>query len=110
VSVLSASASKDNDAILLSVKNKQLVFSMTSEAGGTDEYPVDLTGSDNLEAFPADGASVGFSHLLGFCDHFSLDTLRLEVHFKGKGGFFAFRKGTSDEDANVYYSVVVWRT
>ena len=110
VSVLSASASKDNDAVLLSVKNKQLVFSMTSEAGGTDEYPVDLTGSDNLEAFPVDGASVGFSHLLGFCDHFSLDTLRLEVHFKGKGGFFAFRKGTSDEDANVYYSVVVWRT
>lgn len=110
VSVLSASASKDNEAILLSVKDKQLVFSMPSEAGGTDEYPVDLTASENLDKFPVDGASVGFSHLLGFCDHFALDTLRLEVHFKGKGGFFAFRKGTSEEDANSYYTVVVWRT
>ncbi len=110
VNVLSASASKDNEAILLSVKGKQLVFSMTSEAGGTDEYPVDLTASENLEAFPVDGASVGFGHLLGFCDHFSLDNLRLEVHFKGKGGFFAFRKGTSGDDANSYYTVVVWRT
>lgn len=110
VNVLSASASKDNEAILLSVKDKQLVFSMPSEAGGTDEYPVDLSASENLEAFPVDGASVGFSHLLGFCDHFALDNLRLEVHFKGKGGFFAFRKGTSEEDVNSYYTVVVWRT
>lgn len=110
VNVLSASASKDNEAILLSVKGKQLVFSMTSEAGGTDEYPVDLTASEGLDTFPVDGASVGFGHLLGFCDHFSLDNLRLEVHFKGKGGFFAFRKGTSGDDANSYYTVVVWRT
>jgi DNA polymerase III sliding clamp (beta) subunit (PCNA family) len=110
VSVLSASASKDNEAIFLSARNGQLVFSMTSEAGGTDEYPVDLTASQGLNKFPPDGASVGFAHLLGFCDHFSLDTLRLEVHFKGKGGFFAFRKGTSEEDGNSYYTVVVWRT
>lgn len=110
VNVLSASASKDNDAVLLSVKGGKLVFSMPSEAGGTDEYPVDLTGSEGADNFPADGASVGFGPLLGFCDHFSLDTLRLEVHFKGKGGFFAFRKGTSADDVNSYYTVVVWRT
>jgi DNA polymerase III sliding clamp (beta) subunit (PCNA family) len=109
INVLSASASKDNDAILLSVRNKQLIFAMTSEAGGADEYPVDLTASNAVDQFPAEGATVGFGHLLGFCDHFALDNLRLEVHFKGKGGFFAFRQGTSTDDANSYYTVVVWR-
>jgi DNA polymerase III sliding clamp (beta) subunit (PCNA family) len=112
INVLSASARKDNERTRISAKNGNIVLSMECEAGGEDQYEISPVSASGLDEFPTEGFSVDYPHVLGFVEHFSLDTLPLEIHRKGKGGYVAFRRGTSegDTDTNSYFSVVVWRT
>jgi len=110
INVLSASSRKDNERTRFTTRKGNIVLSMECEAGGEDEYEITPSSSSGLDEFPAEGFSVDYPHILGFIDHFSLDTLPLEVHRKGKGGYVAFRRGTTEEDGNSYFSVVVWRT
>jgi DNA polymerase III sliding clamp (beta) subunit (PCNA family) len=115
INVLSASSTKGNERISFrtslsgtSLSGQSIILSMTSEAGGEDEYPIELSGSEGLEKFPEDGFTVDYGHLLGLISHFNLNSLDLEVFRKGKGGYVAFRRGVKNE--NSYFSVIVWRT
>ena len=112
ISVLSASSTKGNERLTFraGLSGQSVILSMTSEAGGEDEYPIELSGYEGMENFPEDGFTVDYGHLLGLISHFNLDALDIEVFRKGKGGYIAFRRGGKESNENSYFSVIVWRT
>jgi len=87
-----------------------VILSMSSEAGGDDEYPVPCSSLENADVFSEEGFVVDYSYLLGIIDHFGLGDLNLGVNRRGKGGFVAFRHAETfgSTDSN-YHTVVVWR-
>ncbi len=110
VAVLSASAPKDNTNVRVRSNGEGVVLSMSSEAGGDDEYPVPCSAMENSDVFAEEGFVVDYPYILGIIDHFGLGDLNLGVNRRGKGGFIAFRHaeqfGASDSN---YHTVVVWR-
>lgn len=112
VNVLQASAPKGHDSVTFSWNDKteKVVLSMPSVAGGNDEYPLALTEFEEIgEKF--DTFTIDFPYLRSISSTFSLDTLSLGVHKMGRGGYTSFKHTDSeDENSNIYYAVIVWRT
>ena len=107
ISVLLASAPKGHESVTFKCSSDQVSLSMPSEAGGRDEYPLSLaslTGGEEYEF------TIDFPYLQGIAETFGLDSLSLGLNRRGRGGFVAFRSEDEGENANCYYTVIVWRT
>jgi len=109
LAVLSASAPKNHESVRVRYVDNSLVLSMPSEAGGEDEYILTTNNVENGELFE-EGFVVDYPYLKGIAATFDLDTLRLGVNKRGRGGFVSFRNADEGDDGNRYYSVIVWRT
>lgn len=111
IDVLLASAPKGHEAVTFSSNEGILTLSMPSEAGGSDEYPMIHSTETGLEEV---SFSLDYSYLKTLADLFSLDTLTLGVHQRGRGGYVSFlhdEGNDSDENpsGNCYYTVILWR-
>ena len=57
--------------------------------------------------------SLDYSYIKSLSDQFDLDTLRLGVHQRGRGGYVSFlHDDGSEEEAegNQYHTVIVWHS
>jgi len=109
IDVLLASAPKGHEIVRFSSVDGALVLSMSSDAGGEDEYPLITSTATGLGdvAF-----SLTHSYIGAISDHFDLDTLSLGVHQRGQGGYVSFvhqDEGATEDSGNHYHTVIVWR-
>lgn len=111
ISVLQASAPKGYESLTFRYDNEseKVVLSMPSEAGGNDEYPLSLAEVQNGENFDTE-FTIDYAYLKGIVSTFSLDKVELGVNKRGRGGFTSFKYADAETDeANKYYSVIVWK-
>lgn len=106
LAVLLASAPKGHESVTFNCSEDSVAISMPSEAGGSDEYPLSLANLSSGEY----GFTIDFPYLQGIADTFGLDSLSLGLNRRGRGGFVSFRSVDEGDDANRYYTVIVWRT
>ena len=111
VAVLQASAKKDKaDVVSFACKGGSLVISMPSDAGGVDHYPLITSTEDGLGEITF---SLDHSYIKSLADQFKLDTIRLGVHSRGRGGYVSFLRdeGSGEEGVgNEYHTVIVWHS
>ena len=111
ISILSASAPKGQEQVTFRYdpKTEVLSLSMPCEAGGADEYPLELAKVVGGEKFDT-SFTVDYPYIKGIGTTFGLDTLDFGIVAKGRGGFIAFKHEEGDGEGNRYFSVIVWRT
>ena len=110
VDLLLASAKKGQETVTFASKGGSLVISMPSDAGGDDEYPLITSTEEGLGEV---AFSLDYSYIKSLSDQFDLDTLRLGVHQRGRGGYVSFlHDDGSEEEAegNQYHTVIVWHS
>ncbi len=111
VAVLQASAKKDKAGLVrFARKDESLVISMPSDAGGMDEYPLITSTEDGLDdvVFTLD-----HTYIKSLADQFNLDSIRLGVHQRGRGGYVSFLHDEGSDDdgvGNQYHTVIVWHS
>jgi DNA polymerase III sliding clamp (beta) subunit (PCNA family) len=114
INILSASSSKGNGRMTFNLDGTKLILSMPSEAGGSDSYPIDLTGHEGLEEFPDSGFEFDYIYIQKLISQFSLDTVDLEVmSAQGNRGCVGFRRQVKEADGNTdtnfYLVLIQWR-
>jgi hypothetical protein len=111
VAVLQASAKKDKAGVVsFASKDGSLVISMPSDAGGVDEYPLITSTEDGLGEVTF---SLDHSYIKSLADQFDLDSIRLGVHQRGRGGYVSFLHDEGSDDdgvGNQYHTVIVWHS
>lgn len=111
VAILSASAPKNHETVRFRHLDGKIVVSMPSEAGGEDEYPLVPKGDIQNGDLISEGFSIDYPYLEDISEAFGLDSLKIGITKRGKGGFISVKH--VDEDTlggNKYYTVVVWKT
>ena len=111
IKVLLASAPKGHESVTFSYGQETgaVSISMPSEAGGTDEFPLANAKVSQGENFDVD-FTVDYPYLLGITDSFGLESADFAINKRGRGGFLSFKHSDEGEEANTYFTVVVWRT
>jgi len=110
IKCLEATAPRDNNVFCFSFSKDRdkVVMSVDSAAGSRDEYDLECISKENIDAIPDEGFFLNYSYLEKIMAHFpSMETLKLGINKRGKGGFVCFRNG-SGEDLN-YATVMVWK-
>ena len=108
IKCLSASADKDNTSVVFRYRkaDNMVVLSVTSAAGGSDEYPIECTYERESAKIPEDGFELHYPYLETLIEHFKGDTLKFGVTKKDKGGFIRFLHA---QEGDSFLTVVVWR-
>jgi hypothetical protein len=118
IAVLSAGAPKGHESVTFSydAETKVVSLSMPCDAGGEDEFPLQLAKVTDGEKWDT-SFTVDFPYIQGIGDTFGLDQLTFGINKRGNGGFISFGHQDEEEVAegaensgNRYFSVIVWRT